>query len=96
MADQELTKKINSKIGMLKLTIGDLPRIFKRNELKEVTKIATFIEKKVEKIKDLKRQVQEVMFEDEKEVEEISKWGRQLDHTLEEFLQGRKELKATI
>ena len=32
----------------------------------------------LEQIEDLKRQVQETMFEDEKEVEEISKWGRQL------------------
>ena len=36
------------------------------------------------------------MFEDEKEFEEISKWGRQLEDRLEEFLQGRKELEATI
>ena len=76
MTDQELTKKINSKIEMLKLTIDDLPRTLQRNQLKEVTKIATFIENKVEQIQDLKRQVQEAMFQDEKEVEEISKWSR--------------------
>ena len=89
MADQELTKKISSNIGMLKLTIDDLPRIFERNQLKEVTKIATFIENKLEQIQDLKRQVQEAMFEDEKEVEEISKRGCQLEDRLEEFIQGR-------
>ena len=44
----------------------------------------------------MKRQVQEAMFEDEKEVEEISKWGRQLEDRLEEFISGRKELGATI
>ena len=76
MTDQELTKKINSKIEMLKLTIDDLPRTLQRNQLKEVTKIATLIENKVEQIQDLKRQVQEAMFQDEKEVEEISKWSR--------------------
>ena len=76
MTDQELTKKINSKTEMLKLTIDDLPRTLQRNQLKEVTKIATFIENKVEQIQDLKRQVQEAMFQDEKEVEEISKWSR--------------------
>ena len=36
------------------------------------------------------------MFEDEKEVEEIRKWGRQLEGTLEKFRQGRNELKAMI
>ena len=36
------------------------------------------------------------MFEDEKEVEEISKWGCQLEGRLEEFIQGREELEATI
>ena len=36
------------------------------------------------------------MFEDEKEVEQISKWGRQLEDRLEEFISGRKELGATI
>ena len=64
MADQELTKKINSRIGMLKLSMDDLPRILEKNQLKEVTKIATFIENKLEQIEDLKRQVQEAMFED--------------------------------
>ena len=64
--------------------------------MKEVTKIATFIENKLGQIKDLKRQVQEAMFEDEKEVEEISKWGLQLEDKLEEFIQGRKELEVTI
>ena len=64
MADQELTKKINSRIGMLKLSIDDLPRILEKNQLKVVTKIATFIENKLEQIEDLKRQVQEAMFED--------------------------------
>ena len=69
MTNQELTKKINSKIGMLKLTIDNLPRIFERNQLKEVTNIATFIENKLEKIQDLKQQVQEAMSEDEMEFE---------------------------
>ena len=69
MTNQELTKKINSKIGMLKLIIDNLPRIFERNQLKEVTNIATFIENKLEKIQDLKQQVQEAMSEDEMEFE---------------------------
>ena len=80
---------------MLKFTLDDLPRIFERNQLKEVTKIATFIENKLEQIEDLKRQVQEAMFEDGKRVGEISKWGRQLEDRLEEFIQGRKQLEAT-
>ena len=96
MTDQELAQKINSKTGMLKLTIDHLPRIFKRNQLMEITKIATFIENKVEQIQDLKRQVQEAMFADDKEVEGIIKWGRQLEDKLKEHIQGRKELKATI
>ena len=36
------------------------------------------------------------MFENEKRVEEISKWGRQLEDKLQEFIQGREELKKTI
>ena len=36
------------------------------------------------------------MLRDEKEVQEISKSGRQLEDRLEEFLQGRKELEAMI
>ena len=81
---------------MLKLTKGDLPIIFERNQLKEVTKIATFIENKLKQIEDLKRQLQEAMSEDEKEVEEISKWGHQLEHRLKQFIQGRKQLEAVI
>ena len=51
MTDQELIKKINSKIVMLKLSIDDLPRIFKRNQLKEVSKITAFIETKSNKLR---------------------------------------------
>ena len=36
------------------------------------------------------------MFEDEKEVEEISKWGLQLEDRLKELIQGRLEMEATI
>ena len=36
------------------------------------------------------------MFPDDKEVEGIIKWGRQLEDKLKEHIQGRKELKATI
>ena len=36
------------------------------------------------------------MFEDEKEVEEISIWGCQLEDRLEEFIQEREEHEATI
>ena len=95
MVDQELTKKINSKIGAFKLTLDDFSRIFERNQLKEVTKIATFIENKLEQIQDMQRQVQEAMFEDEKKIEKISKWSCQLEDKLEEFIQGREELEAT-
>lgn len=48
-----------------------------QNQLKKVTKIAIFIENKLEQIQDLKRKVQEAMFEDEREVEEISIWDCQ-------------------
>ena len=54
MTGQELTKKTNSKIGMLKLTIDDLPRTVERNQLKELKKIATFTENKLEQIQELK------------------------------------------
>ena len=95
MVDQELTKKINSKIGAFKLTVDDFSRIFERKQLKEVTKIATFIENKLEQIQNLQRQVQEAMFEGEKKIEKISKWSCQLEDKLEEFIQGREELEAT-
>ena len=59
-------------------------------------KITIFIENKLEQIQDLKPEIQEAMFEDEMEVEEISKWGCQFEDRLEEFIQGREELGATI
>ena len=96
MTDQELTNKINSKIGILKLTKDDLPRIFGRNQLKEVTKIVIFIENKLEQNQDLKRQVQKAIFEDEKEVEEISQWSRQLGDRLEEFISRERRTELTI
>ena len=81
---------------MLKLSIDDLSRIYERNQLKKVTKITAFIENKLEQIEDLKQQVQEAMFENEKTVGEISKWGQQLEDRLKELIQGRLEMEATI
>ena len=81
---------------MLKLSIDDLSRIFERNHLKEVKKITAFIENKLEQIENLKRQVQETMFENEKVIKEISKWGHQLEDRLKELIQGRLEMEATI
>ena len=81
---------------MLKLSIDDLSRIFERNHLKEVKKITAFIENKLEQIENLKRQVQETMFENEKVIKEISKWGHQLEDRLKELIQGRLEMEGTI
>lgn len=36
------------------------------------------------------------MFEEEKEVKEISKWGCKLKGRLEEFIQGKEELETTV
>ena len=102
MTGQELTKKTNSKIGMLKLTIDDLPRTVERNQLKELKKIATFTENKLEQIQDLKWQVQEAYLRLRVELKKSVNEGgggmgrRQLKQRLEEFIQGREELEATI
>ena len=77
---------------MLKLTTENSPKVFERNQLKKATQIASFIENKLEQNQDLKGQVQQTVFKDEKEFEEISKWGQQLEGRLEELIQGREEL----
>ena len=96
MTDQELRKNINSNIRMLKLTTENSPKVFERNQLKKATQIASFIENKLEKNQDLKGQVQQTVFEDEKEFEEISKLGQQLEGRLEELIQEREELEDKI
>ena len=99
MTGQELTKKTNSKIGMLKLTIDDLPRTVERNQLKELKKIATFTENKLEQIQELKWHVQEAYLKLRVELKKSVNGGMgrcQLKQRLEEFIQGREELEATI
>ena len=96
MTDQELRKNINSNIRMLKLTTENSPKVFERNQLKKATQIASFIENKLEKNQDFKGQVQQTVFEDEKEFEEISKLGQQLEGRLEELIQEREELEDKI
>ena len=96
MTDQELRKNINSNIRMLKLTTENSPKVFERNQLKKATQTASFIENKLEKNQDFKGQVQQTVFEDEKEFEEISKLGQQLEGTLEELIQEREELEDKI
>ena len=58
---------------MLKLTTENSPKVFERNQLKKARQIASFIENKLEQNQDLKGQVQQTVFKDEKEFEEISK-----------------------
>ena len=93
MVDQELIKKINSNVETF---YRRLTKNIREKPIEGSYKNHCFHRNKPEQIADLKRQVQEAMFEDEKEVEEISKWGLQLEDRLKELIQGRLEMEAMI
>ena len=96
MADQELIKKKQFKNRNVETYYRRLTKNIREKPIEGSYENRCFYRKQTRTNPGLKRQVQEAMLRDEKEVQEISKSGSQLEDRLEEFLQGRKELEAMI
>ena len=81
---------------MLGLIKNDIPKILHRNKMKELEKTATLIEKKLDELQELKRNVQEQMLENEKSGEEVKVWGYEMESKFENFEQIKEELDQAI
>ena len=81
---------------ILELIRNDIPKLLHRNKKKELEKIATLIENKLDELQELKRNVQEKMLENEKSGEEVKAWGFEMESKFENFDQVKEELDQAI
>ena len=81
---------------ILELIRNNIPKLLHRNKKKELEKIATLIENKLDELQELKRNVQEKMLENEKSGEEVKAWGFEMESKFENFDQVKEELDQAI
>lgn len=68
---EQLTKAIDAKLQLLKLTQGQTTSAIEKKNITSVERLRNTLKKKVEEVHDLKTTVQEMMFEAGKKEEEI-------------------------
>ena len=96
-SEGDLTKNLEIKMEMFGLIKNDFPKILHRHKINELEKTATLIENKLDKLQELKQNIQEQMLEKEKLGEEGKWWGYEMESKFENFEQVKEELnQATV
>ena len=90
-SEEDLIKKLEIKMERLGLIKNDIPKVLHRNKMKELEKTATLSENKLDELQELKRNLQEQMFENEKSGE-VKAWGYEMETKFENFEQVKEEL----
>ena len=75
----QLTKAVNAKLQTLKLTQGQAITAIGDKVVLSMERIQNALKKKVEEVHDLKTEIQELMFEAEKEEDEIVQQGKEIE-----------------
>ena len=91
-----LTKAINAKLQTLKLTQGQAITAFGNKAVISMARIQNTLKKKVEEVHDLKTEIQELMFEAEKEEHEIVKQSTEIEERVSVFEATIDQLDVTI
>ena len=79
------TKAINAKLQTLKLTQGQAITAIGNKAVISMARIQNTLKKKVEEVHDLKTEIQELMFEAEKEEHEIVKQSTEIEERVSVF-----------
>ena len=90
-SEGDLTKNLEIKMEMFGLIKNDFPKILHRHKINELEKTATLIENKLDKLQELKRNIQEQMLEKEILGEEEKWWGYEMENKFENFEQVKEE-----
>ena len=75
----QLTKAVNAKLQTMKLTQGQAITAIGDKVVLSMERIQNALKKKVEEVHDLKTEIQELMFEGEKEEDEIVQQGKEIE-----------------
>ena len=78
----QLTKAVNAKLKNLKLTQGQAMTAIGDKAVLSMERIQNALKKKVEEVYDLKTEIQELMFEEEKEEDQIVQQGEEIEERL--------------
>ena len=95
-SEGDFTKKLEIKMEMLGLVKNDIPKILHRNKMKELEKTATLIENKLDKLQELKQNIQEQILVNEKSGEKVKAWGHEIESKFEKFELVKEELAQAI
>ena len=79
---EEVMKNIDTNLKMINLTSKTVPRILERKKISELNRTCKLIGEHREKIQDLKTKAQMFMFTEDKNEEEVTKYGEELDEKL--------------
>ena len=92
----QLTKAVNAKLQTLKLTQGQAITAIEGKTVLSMERIQNALKKKVEEVHDLKTEIQELMFEAEKEEDEIVEHGKEIEERVSVFEKTIDQLDVTI
>ena len=92
----QLTKAVNTKLQTLKLTQGQAITAIEGETVLSMERIQNALKKKVEEVHDLKTEIQELMFEAEKEEDEIVEHGKEIEERVSVFEKTIDQLDVTI
>ena len=92
----QLTKAVNAKLQTLKLTQGQAITAIEEKTVLSMERIQNALKKKVEEVHDLKTEIQELMFEAEKEEDEIVEQGKEIEERVSVFEKTIDQLDVTI
>ena len=81
----QLTKAIHAKLQTLKLTQGQAITAIGNKAVISMARIQNTLKKKVEEVHDLKTEIQELMFEAEKEEHKIMKQSTEIEERVSVF-----------
>ena len=92
----QLTKAVNAKLQTLKLTQGQAITAIGDKVVLSMERIQNALKKKVEEVHDLKTEIQELMFEAEKEEDEIVQQGKEIEEHVSMIEKTIDQLGAVI
>ena len=92
----QLTKAINAKLQTLKLTQGQAITAIENKAVISMERMQNVLKKKVEEVHDLKTEMQELMFEAEKEEHEIVEQSTEIEERVSVFEKTIDQLDVTI
>ena len=92
----QLTKAVNAKLQTLKLTQGQAITAIGDKAVLSMERIQNALKKKVEEVHDLKTEIQELMFEAEKEEDEIVQQGKEIEERVSMIEKTIDQLGAVI